>query len=334
MSEDLSGAEEEVAFWRGAFERYKNDPSKSYIGVKLDPDRPLQGEIAERVRISVDGEQKIARILDVGCGPLSTVGKKADGLDVELVGLDPLADEYQMLIDEAGLKSPHTSVAGFAEKASEYFGEGSFDYVHAENSLDHVQDAERAVAELQKTCRPDAVFFFRVFVNEGEHNHYSGLHQWNFDSYNGKVIFWRPGQIHFLDEVFQLPVRFWYDDAVHGPHEKHRKFLNCEVHNTDLTKGFTDIGGMKVRYLPRFSNLVLQRNDSFDFDARCFAHFHFKDQPRHVESLVWPSSDKHHVLKVPEGELSRIVLGQFSKKVLPSGDQELTELWSGSVPLE
>jgi len=332
MNGTPSGAEEEIAFWQGAIERYRADPAKSAFGAKLDPDRPVQPVILDRVRQALRPGQSAARVLDVGCGPLSTIGKKADGLELEIVGLDPLADDYQRLFDQSGLKRPHHSVNGFAERATEYFGEAAFDYVHAENSLDHCQDAGRALAELRAVCRPDAIFFFRVFVNEGEHNHYSGLHQWNFDTYNGKVIFWRPGEIHFIDEIFQLPMRFWYDETEHGPARKRRRYLNCEVHNTDLASGFVQAGAVMVRRLPRYSCLVLKRAEGFDPGQRVFAHFGFEAAPRQVATVIWPAEHDHHVLPIPPGRLKSIKLGQSQKRIGQTGQPDWDEIWSSFIP--
>lgn len=332
MTETISGAEEEIAFWRGVIDRHCKNPENSAFRAKLDPERPLQKTVLNRLRSSLTSGQSTARVLDVGCGPLSTIGKKADGLTVDVVGLDPLADDYQALFQDSTLVRPHESVNGFAERASEYFGEASFDYVHAENSLDHCQDAGRALSELQRVCKPDAVFFFRVFVNEGEHNHYAGFHQWNFDTYNEKVIFWRPGEIHFIDEVFRLPVKFWYDEQSHGPRKITRKYLNCEIHNTDFSRGFADVGPVKVRQLPEFSCLVLKRTDQHIKDARTFVHFGFEDGPRQVATLVWPDAQDHYILPVPKGRLKNIKIGQSRPKITHFGEPAWDELWTKFVP--
>lgn len=334
MDMSIHGQEDEISFWRDAIERFKLDPSQSSIGGKLDPMRPLQPVIVDRVRVATKDDNRIAKVLDVGCGPLSTIGKTDENVAINLVGLDPLADAYQELLKEADIERPHETVTGVAETASDLFGEGFFDYVHAENSLDHCQDAALALLQLQKVCRPDGIFFFRVFVNEGEHNHYSGMHQWNFDTYNGRVIFWRPGEIHFLDEIFDLPMRFWYTDETFGPKATRRKFLNCEVFNCDLAHGFSRVGSVHVRYLPRYSSFVLKRGDDYNQEARAFAHFGFEDKAREEASLVWPAAQPTYVLKLPEGPVKRVKLGQFTRHQAETGALELKESWSSFLPMQ
>jgi SAM-dependent methyltransferase len=87
------------------------------------------------------------RILDLGCGPRREL--EWAGGAAERVGLDPLADEYRDLLgDEGGMRL----VAGVGERMP--FADGSFDVVASINSLDHVDDLDRAIAEVKRVLRP------------------------------------------------------------------------------------------------------------------------------------------------------------------------------------
>ena len=88
------------------------------------------------------------RILDLGCGPRREL-EWATGA-AERVGLDPLAEPYRGLMgDDGGMRL----VAGVGERMP--FADDSFDVVASLNSLDHVDDLDRVVAEVKRVLVPD-----------------------------------------------------------------------------------------------------------------------------------------------------------------------------------
>ena len=87
------------------------------------------------------------RMLDVGCGPRGSLDWAADA--AARVGLDPLADHYLELgVDGAAMEY----VTGVAEAMP--FDDDAFDVVSSINSLDHVDDVPRTVAEIIRVLRP------------------------------------------------------------------------------------------------------------------------------------------------------------------------------------
>ena len=86
-------------------------------------------------------------MLDIGCGPRGSLNW-AD-MARRRVGLDPLADDYR----ELGVEShPMEYVAAGAEAMP--FAAATFDVVTSLNSLDHVDDLDRTVAEIKRVLRP------------------------------------------------------------------------------------------------------------------------------------------------------------------------------------
>jgi ubiquinone/menaquinone biosynthesis C-methylase UbiE len=87
------------------------------------------------------------RILDVGCGPRGSL--EWAGMASERVGVDPLAHRYRRLgTDEHRM----SYVRAGAESLP--FPDGSFDVVSSFNSLDHVDDVDRAIAEIVRVADP------------------------------------------------------------------------------------------------------------------------------------------------------------------------------------
>ena len=95
------------------------------------------------------------RVLDVGCGPRGSL----EWLDVaeELVGADPLAEEYRKL---GAPEQRMRYVAATAENLP--FPDGHFDVVSAFNALDHVEDVSAAVAEITRVTAPGGTFLLIV----------------------------------------------------------------------------------------------------------------------------------------------------------------------------
>lgn len=179
----------EVAFWKQWIE--SSGDNTDVFRLALDPAQPLQPDLAELLDGVADEE---VRILDVGAGPISFVGKTYGGHPITLVPIDPLAHEYKRLLDDAGVAPPFPTQIGSAEELSTQFPEGSFDLVNASNSIDHAFDPVLAIAEMVKMVRPKGYVLLSHFRNEGHQNGYYGLHQWNFDVRDGEFIVWNPVQ--------------------------------------------------------------------------------------------------------------------------------------------
>jgi|GEM_PF-740745 len=101
---------------------------------------------------------KDKRLLDIGCGPRGSL-EWAD-MTAERVGLDPLAESYLKLgADQHRMRY----VAAPSEAIP--FPDGHFDVVMSFNSLDHVEDLDRTIAEIMRVVKPDGYFLLLTDVN-------------------------------------------------------------------------------------------------------------------------------------------------------------------------
>jgi len=166
----------EVEFW-GRFLDGENEAWADDVRRRLDPDSPLQDDVRQHIDVA-DGAR--VRILDVGSGPLTTLGKTWPGHEVEIVGVDPLADQYVQLLRERGLRPLTALVAGDAETLPTTFGEQRFDLVYSCNALDHCYDPITAVRRALELLTPGGKVVLRHMVREADHRDCQGLHQWNF----------------------------------------------------------------------------------------------------------------------------------------------------------
>ena len=138
---------EELDFWRGVFKRADGQPANDYFERLFYEPFGLTAEFYED-----------KRLLDVGCGPGGSLAWAT--MAAERVGVDPLVAEYRSLgLDEQEMRYVDAS----AEKMP--FPDEYFDIVSSLNSLDHVEDVERTIAEMIRVLKPDGSLLVLVEVN-------------------------------------------------------------------------------------------------------------------------------------------------------------------------
>ena len=98
------------------------------------------------------------RVLDIGCGPRGSLDWAEEA--TERVGLDPLADDYLKLRPQEYrmemLKSGAENIP---------YADGHFDIVSSFNSLDHVDDLDKVIAEIKRVICPGGIFLLLTDVN-------------------------------------------------------------------------------------------------------------------------------------------------------------------------
>jgi SAM-dependent methyltransferase len=190
-----AGWSEEIAVWdhwltKRGFNwpedyRRKTDP-KARI---LIPRRFLPRE-ATSLRRFLPGRRPRISILDVGSGPLSLVGTRLSGVEVELVPVDPLADEYNELLHRHGVIPPVRTRPCPAETVADVLGAARFDLVYCQNALDHTEDALGGLEQMVRAVKPGRWVVLKHVIDEGEHEGYGGLHDWNFRIEEGRFVIW------------------------------------------------------------------------------------------------------------------------------------------------
>jgi SAM-dependent methyltransferase len=129
-------------------------------------------------------------ILDVGAGPASSLGSALSGRDLDLVPIDPLADEYARLLARYGIEAPVPVLSCRGEDILARFGPQSFDIAYSRNALDHSATPAVVLRNMFDTVRPGGFVVVRSWRNEGKHAGYEELHQWNVDVTEGELVLW------------------------------------------------------------------------------------------------------------------------------------------------
>lgn len=177
--------------------------------------RPMAPEVREMLPEWNDQ----AEVLDVGSGVVSLLGAFVDGVTVKIVQADPLTEWYRTIAEP----SPWESHTVKGEKLGDYFLPRKFDLVHSTNAIDHSEDPEQVLQEIGAVAK-NAIYLEHIH-NCALVNGWAGLHQWNFDQHNGRVVIWGKdrqfvdGMQKPIDVAEALGVKEW-DYCFSKPHDQ------------------------------------------------------------------------------------------------------------------
>lgn len=145
------------------------------------------------------------KIIDVGAGPMTMMGKRYDGRIIDITAVDPLADEYDKILERYGIVPAIRTQKCAAEELSERYGEGAFDMAYARNSIDHTYNPEMAVLEMLQVVRRGSYVLLEHIQNEAIKENWEGLHQWNFSMEGGDfIISWKGGRVNFTEKYREV----------------------------------------------------------------------------------------------------------------------------------
>ncbi|MEO8697276.1 MAG: methyltransferase domain-containing protein [Acidimicrobiales bacterium] len=182
------GVSEEIEYWRNWIATRGAGNDQDYE-VRMSSTSPLQDYIR---RLLPDASAQV-KLLDVGAGPVTSLGKTWAGHEVEIIAVDALAHQYTALFDEMGVSPPVATRFCHSERLADSFDADTFDLVLACNTLDHSYDPMLAIQQMLTITHPGGVVLLEHHPNEAENEGYTGMHQWNMDVVDGECIIWRPG---------------------------------------------------------------------------------------------------------------------------------------------
>jgi SAM-dependent methyltransferase len=180
---------EEIAYWRG-YIRGRGAEYPDDFAYRLREDTLVQDRDPVLAETLTALGPKDLRLLDVGAGPLTNLGKRLPAKNLTIYPCDPLADVYGWLLQEADVRPPVSTLFADVENLSMYFPRDSFHAVHCANALDHSYDPLGGILEMLKVLHPRGFIHLGHFENEAEHEAYGGLHQWNLTERDGDFVLW------------------------------------------------------------------------------------------------------------------------------------------------
>jgi SAM-dependent methyltransferase len=207
-----TGLRSELAFWE-KWIRTKGSEWPEDFKRRLDPHSAAAGyhlQVLERI-----GADTI-HILDVGAGPLTTIEKRYQEKTLIVKACDPLADEYKKILDRYSIKAPVVTEKCDGERLGEKYQSNYFDWVNAQNCVDHSSDPVKVIREMIQITKAGGFISLCHEVNEAKLEAYRGLHQWNFYESDGNfMVSGKYGyQLNLTDEFKKdLVLTTWIDQA-------------------------------------------------------------------------------------------------------------------------
>jgi ubiquinone/menaquinone biosynthesis C-methylase UbiE len=166
----------EIDFWNRWLMTKGLEWKDDYL-YRMDPAAEATGFFKEVLQtVLVDENYKI---LDVGAGPMTILGKIFNGIKLNITAVDALADIYDKLNWQDSRPGIITQQCE-TEYLSETFDENLFDLIHARNTLDHHYDVLAAFKNILYVTKKGGLVIISHTENEATNNQWNGLHQWNF----------------------------------------------------------------------------------------------------------------------------------------------------------
>jgi len=180
-----SGAKYEKDFW----EYWSKNPAATQQRMNTETTFQFQYEIIGPRTLG----QTLFEVLDVGAGPMPALGYKITALPggmMNLIAIDPLADQYKHMLAKRGMSSPVPVIKMMAEDLTKHFQPNHFDLVYSNNALDHAHDPMVALKHMVALVKPNHHVIVATMVNEGAQIGGYGFHNWNFAHVNSRMVLW------------------------------------------------------------------------------------------------------------------------------------------------
>lgn len=122
-----------------------------------------------------EAEKLRPKVIELGPGPLSDLAWGVEAGLIEVVAVDPLADEYNEILNRRRIMFPIRAIQGTGEQLLQ--ADNSFDIAYSRNSLDHTSDPRKCLLNLVKALKIKGYLYIHGNVREGSRVGWSGLHQ-------------------------------------------------------------------------------------------------------------------------------------------------------------
>lgn len=185
------GLSSELDFWHTFFAS-KGSGSEGFKR-RLDRDGVLQDATVISKLDLLPPQDKPLRILDVGAGPVTNLGRIYKEKRLSIVAVDCLADRYNEILKRFGIQPDVRTYQCESERLLELVDPNSFDLVFSRNAIDHGYDPLLSIFNMLEVVKQHGSVVLKHGFNEAEKSDYSGLHQWNFATEDGRLFLWKPG---------------------------------------------------------------------------------------------------------------------------------------------
>jgi SAM-dependent methyltransferase len=120
--------------------------------------------------------KKEVKIADLGSGPICTLGTIWGKVKVTIYASDLRQKAYAELLEKVKC-TPLTPIE-YQDMENLTYPDNFFDIVHCVNALDHTQEAQKAIMEMKRVCKPEGYIYLRHIHSQRSVNNGNG-HYWD-----------------------------------------------------------------------------------------------------------------------------------------------------------
>ena len=180
-----SGLKDEIAFWERWIKGKGLEWSEDF-SFRCSSETELQTYIGDLLTDkNMDSD---VRIMDVGAGPLTRIGKRWNGRNIAIYPVDIAAEFFDRLLRRYDITPPVKTMVGEVEHLSQHFDSNYFDLVYAENLLHCSYKPLTALRQMIQVVKPGGTVVLVQSLNEGRKRNYKGLYQWDIFLNKGDVM--------------------------------------------------------------------------------------------------------------------------------------------------
>ncbi len=210
------------------------------------------------------------KFADIGSGAFSRCGLIAEGMQLDILAIDPLADIYQNLKIKYNCENGVKMKTGLVEFLNKQFLQNTFDMVHMSNALDHCFDPILGIYQLLYICKVGGQVILRHHENEAEAESYAGLHQWNLSTQNeeNEFIIWNKKEEYHIGRVFDgvADINIYSDITESDTNWNYNKVILRKKREVEIPdNGYYNVFGLAV-----YKELLRQLELSMDNDKKKF----------------------------------------------------------------
>ena len=142
-----------------------SEEGNSFIQEVMNSRRVLQDHLVhERVH---DLASKTVSILEIGTGPVFSLGYTLPGKVLRIKPTDPLAVDYRRMLKHLDITPIMPVEKCDAARLTGKFGKNTFDVVYASNSIDHSYDPVLVIEQMFDVAKKGGYVILRHYRNEG-----------------------------------------------------------------------------------------------------------------------------------------------------------------------
>lgn len=219
----VEGKQNEIDFWSHWCDTKGDGWKQDYID-RLDPNLPFQ----EYLICYLPKELEIS-LLDVGAGPLTSLGKVLTNCKLNITPIDPLADEYNNILTQYNITPIIRTQFGEVECLSKQFSSNSFHLIHVCNALDHSYNPLMGIQQMLDVLKKNCFIYMSHNTNEAEKEGYTGFHQWNFCEENQRFIIWNKNKRIDVNETLRGAAEVRISHCMNSNIVEIRKINQCWI---------------------------------------------------------------------------------------------------------